>query len=152
MYLQQAARVGSQTQQLQMIQTFQTNDGAVPATSGRPSSLFSLSDTKQFPIPNTMVCRPTTFTEYTLNEQKPLSKKRAACDRPPYKLKFNTNSITITINVATYEIFVASTIKYLNDPENGYQVEHTHVCATPPRRESLKTLSKSPIRMMTRSL
>ncbi len=80
----------------------------------------------EIPVPKEqIVTKPLTTANYKLNEQKAMNNKLLACDRVPFTLKQNNNSITITLNTATYEYFFQVLIEYLNNPNNNYRIENS---------------------------
>ena len=52
-------------------------------------------------------------TKYALRNNLALCKKRAACDREPYKVKHNKVSTTITMNTVAFECFRSTILEYL---------------------------------------
>ena len=60
---------------------------------------------------------------YTLKQDLALCKKRAACDRLPYKVRENKTSTSVTLNTVAFEYFRGFIVGYLKSDCFKYKVE-----------------------------
>ena len=63
---------------------------------------------------NNLISPDPHLKNYILNKNAALQKKKKACDNPNYSVKNNQNSVVITLNTASFELFKISLLKYLD--------------------------------------